>query len=341
VASGFADDTATWNGGTLPASTDDLYTNTFTVTIRSNLTANSLKKISASGITAGGSFAVTSSPTITVTAGILDTDNATNATSVVNVSGSGNPTIIGNVRSGAQSSSGLANGRHGIQVDSGFTGNLTVTGNLSSGDTAGWFTSYAIYSLTATGTVTINGNGTPGAARWSPVIGVNGAGLITVNGDLAGGANGGAHAVDLVGGVLNLTVNGKFSGGSASSAYGVNLVSGKVATIRCTSLTPGSFNSSGVGSVAIVSRGTAFRFSGTIYSGGVLASTGPSGYFPIDGAWAAITGEDVAIEVYNDSNFPANNSGTTRTLSTGGSSGASLSDILAGTGAQIAAATSG
>lgn len=56
VATGNWSNTATWNGGTLPGATDDVYANGFTVTINQNVTANSLKVIAGTTAAAGGTF---------------------------------------------------------------------------------------------------------------------------------------------------------------------------------------------------------------------------------------------------------------------------------------------
>jgi hypothetical protein len=361
-----------------------VYANNFTVNIDQSVTVNSLKKIAGSGIVAGGGFTLSSTVVVTITAGILDSDNVTDASALIVVSGSGSPTILANVRGGSGSISGATNGRWGVSVDAGFTGTLTITGNLSSGDVAGWQTSYALYFCAASGTVIVNGNATPGVGRYSPVIGLNGAGVVTVNGDVTGGAQNGAHAVDILG-TGSLTVNGRLAGGTLAGVAGVNVAAGKTATIRGTSVTPGTLSSSGVGSPAILSRGTALRVSGDLYSGGIFASTGPNGYPPIDGAWSVIDGEETQYHVFNDDNYPSGNNGTQTILTqygsdnpdqadvrdgviygpsgglegtlavppaasvasgvptddTVGTAALGLADVLAGTGAQIAAATSG
>lgn len=56
VANGNWSNTATWDGGTLPASGDDVYANNFTVTIDQNVVANSLKVIAGTTAVIGGQF---------------------------------------------------------------------------------------------------------------------------------------------------------------------------------------------------------------------------------------------------------------------------------------------
>jgi len=63
VASGSWSNTATWNGGTLPTSSDDVFSNNFIVTVDQDITAISLRNTSnaSPAITAGGHFNVTGS----------------------------------------------------------------------------------------------------------------------------------------------------------------------------------------------------------------------------------------------------------------------------------------
>jgi hypothetical protein len=68
VATGNWSDTATWNGGTLPTSADDVYSNGFTVTIDQDINVKTLRNTAQSPAIAGGGFVVSSSVTIDLTA---------------------------------------------------------------------------------------------------------------------------------------------------------------------------------------------------------------------------------------------------------------------------------
>jgi hypothetical protein len=63
VANGNWSNTATWNGGTLPASNDDVFTNNFNVTIDIDITAITLRNLSnaSPAIAAGGQFILSGS----------------------------------------------------------------------------------------------------------------------------------------------------------------------------------------------------------------------------------------------------------------------------------------
>ena len=67
VASGNWSDTATWDGGTLPTSADDVYANNFTITVDQNVTVLSLRNIAGSPAVAGGKFVVSNTFTINAT----------------------------------------------------------------------------------------------------------------------------------------------------------------------------------------------------------------------------------------------------------------------------------
>ena len=64
VATGNWSDTATWNGGTLPTSADDVYANNFTVTVDQNVTVLSLRNTAGAPAVAGGRFLLTNGITV-------------------------------------------------------------------------------------------------------------------------------------------------------------------------------------------------------------------------------------------------------------------------------------
>lgn len=70
-------DVTVWNTGALPTSADDVFSNTYTVTIDQNVTVLSLRNTAASPIVAGGGFVCSTTQTINLTAtiGIVGTGN--------------------------------------------------------------------------------------------------------------------------------------------------------------------------------------------------------------------------------------------------------------------------
>lgn len=274
VATGNWSSPATWDGGsTIPSSTDDVYSNNFTVTIDQNVTVNSLKKISnvSPAITAGGSFVINGAYTVNITAGIAAADNTTNSSFLLHSNaGSANVTINSNIVGGASTQ------RVALQVSG--SGTITINGNLTAGTGV---QAYAVSVVSASfPTVAVNGNVTGAAGSSSALsLGTSGRGDVT----------------------------GNVTGGAAADAFAITIVPGAACTIRG-DIRPGNWSTSGQNSAAI-SSGDACRVSGNIYCGGMVASTGIAGTFPIRGAFSCIDGEALTIHLYDDNNYPNDNSG--------------------------------
>jgi hypothetical protein len=64
VANGNWSNTATWNGGTLPGTGDDVFADGWTVTINQDVTVSSLQTTERSGGTAGGTFTTSGKRTV-------------------------------------------------------------------------------------------------------------------------------------------------------------------------------------------------------------------------------------------------------------------------------------
>lgn len=281
VASGNWSAPATWDGGsTIPSSTDDVYSNNFTVTINQNITVNSLKKISngSPAIAAGGSFTITGAWTVTITAGIAASDMATNSTNLLTVNAGSSAVVIN-----ANATGGAGTGRVAIAVIGG-SGTVAINGNLVGGANV---QAYALSTTGGTCTVTHTGNATGGA---------------------------GGNAINH--GAGTLISSGDFKGGSANdSTFGVACSSD--ATLRG-NFYPGTHTTSGQTAQAVYAT-SGCRVSGDIYVGGLVASTGNYGAFPIRGQWCVIDGEDTFIHLYNDSGFPgSDNHGTEVIFEAGG-----------------------
>jgi hypothetical protein len=169
VKTGSWNDTTVWNTGALPTSADDVYSNTFVVTINQNINVISLRNGAATGVTAGGQFLGTSGITIvcdTIANGVSGV-----ATLLLNF-GSGSIVVTANTIIG-----GL---QRAIAVSGSVSLNLTVNGNVFGSPTS-VSTSEGINFALGTGcTATINGNCT---AQASSAIITAMAGLnLTING---------------------------------------------------------------------------------------------------------------------------------------------------------------
>jgi hypothetical protein len=190
VATGNWSNTATWDGGTLPASGDDVYADGKTVTIDQNVTVANIYNLQRVGGTIGGTFTVSANG-FTITANIAACGNASFPTAM-SITATGTTTIIGNITgnintptnavgvgliilagtvnvTGNVQGGGLAgsnnNGSHGISVQNSSILNLTgnTTGGGSSSGTYG-----ILFANTSRGVIT--GNSTGG-------LGGNGSGI--------------------------------------------------------------------------------------------------------------------------------------------------------------------
>jgi hypothetical protein len=271
VATGNWSNTATWNGGTLPASGDDVYADGKTVTIDTNVTVANLYTTLRSGGTVGGVFNVVASG-LTITANIIASGTVSFTTAMI-ITATGTTTIIGNVTAATSGNYGLGlqisagtvnvtgnvlgggsgtiNGTHGILVIGSSILNLVgnVTGGASSTGTYGIAftnTSRGVITGNATGGLTdvgINVNSTlsnalvfNGLAIASPVPGIRNAttGTTTINGNQTAVGNAGVYLIlNASTGVIN--INGDCLGAlsaTPSLAYILNNAAAGVVNIN-------------------------------------------------------------------------------------------------------------
>lgn len=214
VATGNANATATWDGGTLPTSDDDVYANGFTVTINANTHWKSANTTPGTTAVVGGSFIISSGRTLTLNNGSGNATAGTTTCITFNSSSGNSATLIGN-----PVASSLTGARYGANNAS--TGTLNIIGNPIGGAMS---TSIGVVN-SAGGTLNITGNPTgsggvnaAGAANLST-------GTLNVIGNPLGGTGSGAAGVRQTGsGVTNIT--GTVTGGSGSGGSGIVLTAG-------------------------------------------------------------------------------------------------------------------
>jgi hypothetical protein len=139
VKTGNWSDTTVWNTGALPTSADDVYPNTFTVTINQNITVASLQNLATTGVSAGGQFRPLGNYTI-VASNIVS--GSANLIGVFNQSGA--LTITCNT---------MTSGSGTLMLVQDCSLNITINGNLSAVG-SGQVLLFSIGSNTGT----INGN---------------------------------------------------------------------------------------------------------------------------------------------------------------------------------------
>lgn len=251
VKSGNWSDSTVWNSGTLPTSTDDVYPNTFTVTVDGNYTANMISNRATTGVSNGGTFYINSNNrtltasliygtttvatvgcvTITLQAGevanivasILGGNSSSgNSFGVRILGGFGTVNIVGTMYGGSNSQC------HAVMNDSVAT--VNVTGNCYGG---GYNNSYAVMNNT-TGTCNITGNcygtqsafGGSGATAWPVAAYNNSIGIMNITGNLYSSTlngfgpaviNASAGILDVVGSVFANVYNPAISNGIPTS----------------------------------------------------------------------------------------------------------------------------
>ena len=148
VASGNWSNTATWDGGVLPTVNDDVFSNTFTVTIDGTFEVLSITNAAATGITAGGSFTFANGGDLTCTAG--DGVKPAGATVLTFTLASGNSaTLRANVVR-TTTNNGI------LSITCSGTGTFNIVGNLIL--TQSSFFSTVLLSISANATINHIGN---------------------------------------------------------------------------------------------------------------------------------------------------------------------------------------
>lgn len=156
VKSGNWSDTTVWNTGALPTSADDVYSNTFTVTIDVSPTVLSIDNRATTGVTAGGGFTLSANG-LTLTANVNNNSLtiSPSVSSVVNIVGNitavnGGPTFngLGTLNFTGNITAGTLSNAYGLTVTS--SGALNITGNVFA------TTSSVCYGLYVTGSPVIS-----------------------------------------------------------------------------------------------------------------------------------------------------------------------------------------
>lgn len=148
ISSGNWSNTAIWSGSLIPTSSDDVFTNTYTVTIDQNININSISNRASGSAVAGGRYISTNGISITASRSAAAIVSAT-ATAALTITGSDVVYISGSIQGGD-----VTNG-YGVRITNG--GTLYITGSISSGVAGGGSTgNYGL--LISTGNAYIRGN---------------------------------------------------------------------------------------------------------------------------------------------------------------------------------------
>ncbi len=269
IANGNWSNAATWFGGVLPTSADDVFSNGFIVTIDGSFTVLSIRNTASTGIVAEGGFVFANLGSLTCT-DTLYSQGGTNHLLVFSLS-SGNSATLNSFVSGGNKTI----------LHSG-TGSFTINGNIQNYAASTWTT----VEITGAGTLNIFGNLTQGSSVGSfaslprTLLVTSPNTTIFVQGNIFGVLDGynppktlGTIAIDTTANSTNLTVVGNvyagnttsFARGSTCAGISVNASS----TINITGdLIGGNVVASPHNSVAIrVSATCALNVTGNIIAG--------------------------------------------------------------------------
>jgi hypothetical protein len=190
---------ANWNGGTKPIAGDDVYADGKTITIDEDTASLlSLNTTARSGGTAGGSFNITATRTVTAT-----TINPGSAHALVISAGAGQTvTINGSNLYGSSTTNSI----YGINLTGACTLNLNINLNGASGNT-----NRTCVQVAAAATIVITGD-LIGSLANALVVASGASPSITVTGDLTGGTSGAGINI-ASGGSATVTITGNLLGG--------------------------------------------------------------------------------------------------------------------------------
>ena len=243
VANGNWSDTATWDGGTLPTASDDVFANNFTVTIDGTFTVLTIRNTANTtpAITAGGFFTFANGGNLTCTSLNSILTQSTTPVLLFDLPSPNTATFTGTINS----FNGLLNGQCIRYANSGTlnligdyatvnsninstrvilvngTGILNIIGNISSGVTgapAGASNNTILCNTAATINITGNIQGS-GATNGSHQTIVSNLATINVTGNIVGGTNTpfGSCAISIGSGTLN--VIGTLTSGLAAAVF--------------------------------------------------------------------------------------------------------------------------
>jgi len=197
VATGNWSDTATWNGGTLPTSSDDVYSNGFTVTIDVDVTVLSLRTTAQSPAVAGGGFICGSGRAITCTGqGIIS-----GSSTVITFNHSSGSSSLNSAIAASQTTNFISS----VVINS--SGILNILGNLTA--TGGVRASVSCLSIAnnANSVVNIVGNVlVEGELKTALIAGIGS--TLNITGDVQGNPSGGQSIRTISATTCILTITG-------------------------------------------------------------------------------------------------------------------------------------
>jgi hypothetical protein len=203
-----------WNGGTLPTSADDVYSNGFTVTIDQDVTVLSIRNTAQSPAVAGGGYILLDSYT-------LNSALIAGAVNLLTYSGSTSANINGNVTAGTANNAIFFNSSNGT---------LNVVGNLTQNNNG------VAVLVNSTGTINIVGNLTGGGSFRLITLTIAANAIVNITGDISTNnvGIGSTQSIILITSSCQLNVVGNLTNTQATTSSGVIIANIANANINIT-----------------------------------------------------------------------------------------------------------
>ena len=278
VATGNWSNTSTWDGGTLPTASDDVFSNGFTVTIDGTFTVLSIRNTLNAAlptILAGGQFRFANGGNLTCTATQAIYVGSTTPTLEMTLASPNTATFNGSVLTMTATASYNA-----IRLSNSGTLNLNGNYNIDGSATA---TRYII-QLTGTGTINIVGDlsltSTSGGS-FANALNIAGTGTANITGNVTGGTGIALGVVTILGtssGTINVTGNVSTTGFPAIGLNTSNTLT-IIGNVSTTGTQPAIYNQTTAATISVTGIITAGTSTPAIYSAFALQSSYSSGTY--------------------------------------------------------------
>lgn len=278
VATGNWSNTAIWDGGTLPTSADDVFSNGFTVTINGTFTVLSIRNTSnasAPTIAAGGQFIFANGGNLTCTAAQAIYVGSTTPTLEMNLVSPNSATFNGSIATLTQTAN-----YNCIRLSS--SGTLNCNGNYNIDGSAS--ANRYIIQLTGTGTLNIVGDlslTSTSSGAFANAVNTTGTGIVNVTGNVSGGPGNALGIVTILAtaaSTINITGNVTTTG---FPSIGLNTSSTLtiIGNVTTTGTQPAIYNQTVAATISVTGTITAGVSAPAIYSAFALQTGYASGTY--------------------------------------------------------------
>jgi hypothetical protein len=276
VATGNWSSTATWDGGTLPTSADDVFSNGFTVTIDGTFTVLSIRNTlnAVPVILAGGQFRYANGGNLTCTAAQAIYVGSTTPTLEMTLASPNTAIFSGSVLT-------LTNTANYIAIRNSGSGTLTCNGNYNIDGSA---SGRILIAHTSTGTTniissTISSTVTSGGA--GAVLNMTGNGIVNITGNVSGsGASGSISSSPILSNIGTLNITGNTTAATSAVVFLTGSVNYfQTGNVNASTTQAAIYNNSAAATISVTGIITAGTGAPAIYSAFALSSGYGSGTF--------------------------------------------------------------